>query len=68
MVRQAAMALKCILLIYYKNSRGRDYRKQVIKIMNFQKFFSVDASSFLYFSELLDHRCFVFPGSDADSC
>ncbi|RVW56528.1 hypothetical protein CK203_072537 [Vitis vinifera] len=28
MVRQAAMALKCILLMYYKNSRGRDYRKQ----------------------------------------
>ena len=29
MVRQAAMALKCMLLIYYKNCRGRDYRKQV---------------------------------------
>ncbi|XP_050287798.1 uncharacterized protein LOC126726562 isoform X2 [Quercus robur] len=28
MVRQAAMALKCMLLIYYKNCRGRDYRKQ----------------------------------------
>ncbi|XP_034688538.1 E3 ubiquitin-protein ligase RNFT1-like isoform X1 [Vitis riparia] len=28
MVRQAAMALKCLLLMYYKNSRGRDYRKQ----------------------------------------
>lgn len=28
MVRQAAMALKCMLLIYYKNFRGRDYRKQ----------------------------------------
>ncbi|XP_068669099.1 uncharacterized protein [Aristolochia californica] len=28
MVRQAAMVFKCILLIYYKNSRGRNYRKQ----------------------------------------
>uniref|UniRef100_A0A0D6R239 RING-type domain-containing protein n=1 Tax=Araucaria cunninghamii TaxID=56994 RepID=A0A0D6R239_ARACU len=28
MVRQAAMVLKCGLLIYYKNSRGRNYRKQ----------------------------------------
>ncbi|PON38433.1 Cdk-activating kinase assembly factor [Parasponia andersonii] len=28
LVRQAAMVFKCILLIYYKNSRGRNYRKQ----------------------------------------
>ncbi|GLU17814.1 hypothetical protein SLE2022_341670 [Rubroshorea leprosula] len=28
LVRQAAMVLKCFLLIYYKNSRGRNYRKQ----------------------------------------
>ncbi|XP_073113611.1 LOW QUALITY PROTEIN: uncharacterized protein [Elaeis guineensis] len=28
MVRQAAMVVKCVLLIYYKNSRGRNYRKQ----------------------------------------
>ncbi|XP_061965740.1 uncharacterized protein LOC133689747 isoform X3 [Populus nigra] len=28
MVRQAAMVFKCILLISYKNSRGRNYRKQ----------------------------------------
>ncbi|KAL5550379.1 hypothetical protein UlMin_000555 [Ulmus minor] len=28
LVRQAAMILKCILLIYFKNSRGRNYRKQ----------------------------------------
>lgn len=28
MVRQAAMAVKCLLLIYYKNSRGRNYRRQ----------------------------------------
>ncbi|XP_050212672.1 uncharacterized protein LOC126664358 isoform X2 [Mercurialis annua] len=28
LVRQGAMVLKCILLIYYKNSRGRNYRKQ----------------------------------------
>ncbi|KAG2691178.1 hypothetical protein I3760_09G224500 [Carya illinoinensis] len=28
LVRQAAMIFKCILLMYYKNSRGRNYRKQ----------------------------------------
>ncbi|KAK9279343.1 hypothetical protein L1049_013022 [Liquidambar formosana] len=28
MVRQAAMVIKCIVLMHYKNSRGRDYRKQ----------------------------------------
>ncbi|KAG6771756.1 hypothetical protein POTOM_023148 [Populus tomentosa] len=28
LVRQAAMVFKCILLISYKNSRGRNYRKQ----------------------------------------
>ncbi|XP_042425445.1 RING finger and transmembrane domain-containing protein 2-like [Zingiber officinale] len=28
MVRQAAMVVKCILLIYYKNGRGHNYRKQ----------------------------------------
>lgn len=28
LVRQAVMVLKCLLLIYYKNSRGRNYRKQ----------------------------------------
>ncbi|KAJ0979176.1 hypothetical protein J5N97_014650 [Dioscorea zingiberensis] len=28
MVRQGAMIVKCVLLIYYKNSRGRNYRKQ----------------------------------------
>ncbi|KAI8557276.1 hypothetical protein RHMOL_Rhmol05G0323300 [Rhododendron molle] len=28
LVRQAAMILKCILLMYFKNSRGRNYRKQ----------------------------------------
>ncbi|ESW12030.1 hypothetical protein PHAVU_008G078900 [Phaseolus vulgaris] len=28
LVRQAAMVFKCILLMYYKNSRGRNYRKQ----------------------------------------
>lgn len=28
MVRQAAISFKCMLLIHYKNSRGRDYRKQ----------------------------------------
>ncbi|TVU21651.1 hypothetical protein EJB05_31301, partial [Eragrostis curvula] len=29
MVRQTAMVVKCILLMYYKNSRGRSYRRQV---------------------------------------
>lgn len=28
LVRQAAMVLKCSLLMYYKNSKGRNYRKQ----------------------------------------
>ncbi|KAJ8753943.1 hypothetical protein K2173_000197 [Erythroxylum novogranatense] len=28
LVRQAAMVIKCSLLMYYKNSRGRNYRKQ----------------------------------------
>ncbi|KAJ6810670.1 RING finger and transmembrane domain-containing protein 2 [Iris pallida] len=28
MVRQAAMLFKCVLLMYYKNSRGRNYRRQ----------------------------------------
>ncbi|GLU14802.1 hypothetical protein SLE2022_313500 [Rubroshorea leprosula] len=28
LVRQASMILKCLLLIYYKNSRGRYYRKR----------------------------------------
>ncbi|KAJ8533744.1 hypothetical protein K7X08_007068 [Anisodus acutangulus] len=28
LVRQAAMIFKCLLLMYYKNSRGRNYRKQ----------------------------------------
>ncbi|WOL06831.1 RING finger and transmembrane domain-containing protein 2 [Canna indica] len=28
MVRQAAMVVKCVLLMYYKNSRGHKYRKQ----------------------------------------
>ncbi|KAJ6798744.1 RING finger and transmembrane domain-containing protein 2 [Iris pallida] len=28
MVRQAAMVFKCVLLMYFKNSRGRNYRRQ----------------------------------------
>ncbi|KQK07305.1 hypothetical protein BRADI_2g34430v3 [Brachypodium distachyon] len=28
MVRQAAMVVKCVLLMYYKNSKGRHYRRQ----------------------------------------
>ncbi|KAH9619294.1 hypothetical protein KSS87_021554 [Heliosperma pusillum] len=28
LVRQAAMVIKCLLLMYYKNSRGRNYRRQ----------------------------------------
>ncbi|KAJ4720264.1 RING finger and transmembrane domain-containing protein [Melia azedarach] len=28
MVRQAAMAIKCLLLVYYKNGRGRNFRRQ----------------------------------------
>ena len=29
LVRQAAMVIKCIILMCYKNSKGRTYRKQV---------------------------------------
>ncbi|GER26350.1 RING/U-box superfamily protein [Striga asiatica] len=28
LARQAAMVFKCVLLIYYRNSRGRNYRRQ----------------------------------------
>ncbi|XAR55709.1 hypothetical protein NMG60_11035883 [Bertholletia excelsa] len=28
LVRQSTMVVKCIILMYYKNSRGRNYRKQ----------------------------------------
>ena len=31
LVRQAVMVLKYIMLMYYKNSKGRNYRKQVRK-------------------------------------
>ncbi|KAG6513287.1 hypothetical protein ZIOFF_023600 [Zingiber officinale] len=30
MVRQAAMVVKCVLLMYFKNSRGPKYRKQCV--------------------------------------
>ena len=30
MARQVAMALKCLLLIYYKNGRGHNFRRQVL--------------------------------------
>ena len=33
-VRQAAMAVKCMLLLYYKNCRGRNYRRQVTYFSN----------------------------------
>jgi hypothetical protein len=35
MVRQAAMAVKCMLLMYYKNCRGRHYRRQVAIFLKF---------------------------------
>ncbi|RZR76603.1 hypothetical protein BHM03_00001449 [Ensete ventricosum] len=31
-MRQAAMVVKCVLLIYYKNFKGRGYRKQVLEL------------------------------------
>lgn len=31
MARQAAMAFKCLLLIYYKNGKGHSFRRQVWK-------------------------------------
>nr|CAB3465641.1 unnamed protein product [Digitaria exilis] len=33
MVRQTAMAVKCILLMYYKNCRGRNYRRQKLDLI-----------------------------------
>nr|CAB3461851.1 unnamed protein product [Digitaria exilis] len=33
MVRQAAMAVKCVLLMYYKNCRGRNYRRQKLDLI-----------------------------------
>lgn len=29
MMRQAAMAVKCVLLMYYRNGRGHNFRRQV---------------------------------------
>ena len=47
MVRQAAMAVKCMLLMYYKNCRGRNYRRQVAIFLKFLCFFII---SFFIFS------------------
>lgn len=38
MVRQAAMAFKCLLLIYYKNGRGHNFRRQVIWLLRTKNF------------------------------
>lgn len=49
MVRQAAMAFKCLLLIYYKNGRGHNFRRQVIwhlSIKNFHKHVTCANSSY----------------------
>ncbi|XP_051130428.1 uncharacterized protein LOC127250962 isoform X2 [Andrographis paniculata] len=35
LVRQAAMVLKCALLMYYKNSRGRNYRTQMLTLIEY---------------------------------
>lgn len=46
LVRQASMILKCFLLMYYKNSRGRNYRKQVSVLLFYAplSFFSLLSS------------------------
>ncbi|RWV88530.1 hypothetical protein GW17_00049381, partial [Ensete ventricosum] len=37
MVRQAAMVVKCILLVYYKDRKGRNYRQQLVICVPFAK-------------------------------
>lgn len=53
LVRQAAMILKCILLMYFKNSRGRNYRKQVdwVDFMDL-----IPAFRFLIFNSYFKHK------------
>ncbi|RWV95150.1 hypothetical protein GW17_00042248 [Ensete ventricosum] len=40
-MRQAAMVVKCVLLIYYKNFKGRGYRKQVCNFDLYRPYISV---------------------------
>lgn len=42
MVRQTAMIVKCILLMYYRNTKGRSYRRQVINHSTFVTLDSCD--------------------------
>jgi hypothetical protein len=65
MVRHAAMAFKCLLLIHYKNGRGRDYRKQVAYVTVSQSSTCSNCSLFSSFNVL---KASVYPGSNADSC
>lgn len=54
LVRQAAMILKCILLMYFKNSRGRNYRKQVVCV-DFMHL--IHAFRFFMFCSYLKYKC-----------
>ena len=49
LVRQAAMAFKCLLLIYYKNGRGHNFRRQVFS--SFLTFSNKHSS--IYFSSIV---------------
>lgn len=62
MVRQAAMALKCVLLMYYKNSRGRDNHKQVISYSNLKVIIIFISISFIYTSNITFIRIYLFQG------
>lgn len=42
--RQAAMVFKCGVLIYYKNSRGRNYRRQVTTWAHQRKLYDILSS------------------------
>ncbi|XP_062154786.1 uncharacterized protein LOC133862891 isoform X2 [Alnus glutinosa] len=35
LVRQAVMALKCLLLVYYKNGRGHNFRRQILTLVEY---------------------------------
>ena len=62
------MVFKCMLLLYYKNGRGHNYRKQVTYFIEF-KFLYAYAYNFLpsYVSFYIYLKSFAFTGSNANS-
>nr|CDM82799.1 unnamed protein product [Triticum aestivum] len=47
MVRQAAMVVKCVLLMYYRNIKGRHYHRQDLDISQNLVLFGVDLKGWL---------------------